>query len=148
MIKRYTIFLSLFIGACASPYSARNIPEIPGLDARLAGDDKAEIFISNNFPRDCDYRRDGVLLKAAYITLANDYDHFEFSSDEDASKLNYKTIKLSSDAPISVYLCRGTCPLMYSADSVSHMLVSKFSRGTWATAKSGGPEIACHLPNK
>ncbi len=148
MIKRNIILLSLFVGACTSPYAASNIPEIPGLDTRLVNEERAEIFISRDFPRDCEYRRNSVLLKAAYIALANNYDHFEFSSDEDVSKLNYKSIKLSSEAPIPVYLCRGTCPLMYSADSISHMLVSKFSRGTWATPISGGPEIACHLSNK
>ena len=147
-MKRYIILLYLFIGACTSPYAASNIPEIAGLDARLVNEEKAEIFISRDFPKDCEYRRNSVLLKAAYIALANNYDHFEFSSDDDVSKLNYKSIKLSSDAPVSVYLCRGTCPLMYSADSVSHMLVSKFSRGTWATTTSGGPEITCNLPNK
>ncbi len=148
LTKRPLVLLSFFVAACTSPYAASNIPEIAGLDARLVDESTAKIFIADNFPQDCEYRRNAVLLKSAYIALANDYDHFEFSSDEDASVENYKSIKLSSNAPITVYLCRGTCPLMYSADALSHVLVSKFSRGTWSNPAVGNRAIACHLPTK
>jgi hypothetical protein len=135
----------VFMTGCTSPYSARGIPEIQGLDAKYIDEDSAEITISHDFPKDCEYRRNAILLKAAYIALSYDYDHFEFTSEEEVSKLGYNPIRLNSDQPIKVYLCRGTCPLMYSAGSLSHILVTKFSHPTWQTPPTKHQDEKCFL---
>ena len=143
-------FLACFLIAfsmigCTSPYSARGIPEIQGIEAKYSDVDTAEITISQDFPKDCEYRRNAILLKSAYVALSYDYDHFEFTSQEEVSKLGFNPIRLSSDEPIKVYLCRGTCPLMYSANSLSHILVTKFSRPTWQTPPSRHQDEKCFL---
>ena len=137
------IIISLI--ACTSPYSARGIPEVQGLEAKYIDADTAEITISQDFPKDCEYRRNAILLKSAYIALSYDYDHFEFTTEEEVSKLGYNPINLNSDQPIKVYLCRGTCPVMYSASSMSHILVTKFSRPTWQTPPTRHQEEKCLL---
>jgi len=130
---------------CTSPYAARGMPEIQGIDAKYIDTDTAEITISREFPKDCEYRRNAILLKSAYIALAYDYDHFEFTSEEEISKLGFNPILLNTDQPIKVYLCRGTCPLMYSANSLSHILVSKFSHATWQAPPSRRQDEKCIL---
>jgi hypothetical protein len=153
MEMRLTNFLSLTASflmiysmtGCTSPYSARGIPEVQGLEAKYIDADTAEITISQDFPKDCEYRRNAILLKSAYIALSYDYDHFEFTTEEEASKLGYNPINLNSDQPIKVYLCRGTCPVMYSASSMSHILVTKFSRPTWQTPPTRHQEEKCLL---
>ena len=140
-----SFFVVISIVGCTSPYSARGIPEIQGIEAKYVDVDTAEITISQDFPKDCEYRRNAILLKSAYIALSYGYDHFEFISQEEASKLGYNPIRLNSDQPIKVYLCRGTCPLMYSANSLSHILVTKFSRATWQVPPSKHQDEKCYL---
>ena len=142
------LLIALSIIGCTSPYAARGIPEIQGLDAAIVGTDVAEITISHDFPKDCEYRRNAILLKSAYIALSYDYDHFEFTSEDDVSKLRYEPIRLTSDQPIKVYLCRGTCPLMYSATSMSHILVSKFSHPTWENKYANREVEKCILKSR
>ena len=148
-MKKALLFLLLAsLCACTSPYSARGIPEIPGVQANMVDVDQAELVISVNFPRDCEYRRNAILLKSAAVALAHDFDHFEFSSDEETSKVRYTPISLNSDRPIRVYLCRGTCPLMYSADAMSHLLVSKFAHATWETRSANRADEKCLLDSR
>lgn len=148
MRNSLAIILFILLSACTSPYAARGIPEIPGIDAEMVGDDEAQLSFTKDFRTDCDYRRNAVLLKSAYIALSNDYDHFDFVHNEDISRAGYKTISLDSVAPIKVYLCRGTCPLMYSADAISHTLVTKFSHPTWESQPPVRKDEKCWLDYK
>lgn len=143
-----TIFFFILLSACTSPYAARGIPDIPGMNAVMVGDDEAQLTFSDDSITNCEYRRNAVLLKSAYIALSNDYDHFDFVRDDDFSRTGYKAISLTSTAPIKVYLCRGTCPLMYSADATSHLLVTKFSHATWDNQPPVRKEDKCFLDYK
>ena len=133
MKKIYLIFLSLTLIGCTSPYSAAGIPEIPGIQVGMRGAEEAELILSNELPNDCDYLRDAILLKSAAVALGQNFDHFEFT-DYETSKLEFLQNKRVVKSVITVHLCRGTCPQMYSAQSISHMLVGKFSQPTWKSA--------------
>lgn len=135
MKMRLGIFLVMGFAACTSPYAAANIPVIPGVDFKYTNVDQAELTISHDLPNDCQYIRDAVLLTSARASLQQGFDHFEFSEGEDESKAIFFQKRKNFNSHMYIHLCRGTCPLMYSADSISHMLVVKFSKATWGSAK-------------
>lgn len=148
MRKIILFILPFLLLACTSPYAGRGMPEISGINAVLVGTDEGQLTFSNDFVASCEYRRNAVLLKSAYIALMNDYDHFDFVQDDGLSRTGYNAISLTSNVPIKVYLCRGTCPLMYSADATSHLLVAKFSHATWDNQPRNKKDEKCFLEHK
>lgn len=117
----------LLVSGCSSPYSAEGIPDLPGMQAEFIADDKALIIISPELQSDFARRRDAILLKAAAAALESHYDYFEF-----IGPTPYRDVSAFSKpvSPVIVHFCRGTCPGMFSADTIAHILVREFELRT------------------
>lgn len=131
-----SVFASVMLNGCNSPYAAQEIPEIKGLNSSMVGSDVGEITFNSDLPNDCVYRRDAVMLRSASLAMKHNYDHFEYS-EGDASRLRFLIDCKKDTKPIKVYFCRGACPTMYSADSISHVLVIKFAKSIHSEPRYG-----------
>ncbi|MGJ0502432.1 MAG: hypothetical protein ACR65X_01585 [Methylocystis sp.] len=140
-----TAFL-LLVSGCASPYSAEGIPDLPGVRAEFIADDKAQIIVPPELQFDCGRTRDAVLLKAAVAALESHHEYFEFVDPTGTQYGDLSAIGKPT-SPVIVHFCRRTCPGMFSADAIAHVLVRKFEsdvRSVWAHGNSDSiGAIAC-----
>jgi len=93
----------------------------------LVDDNEANIQIDETLSVQGDCRRDALLITAAKIALQYHFTHFDFVKNPNSVKGNLSHITNGKDTNISVFLCRGVCPTMYSADSIAHMLTRRFT---------------------
>ena len=128
--KIAVIAFALLSGCNTSPYTAAGMPDDPSIEYHMLDESTAEMVLPADGAEFCPLTRDSILLKAAWITLKNNFDHFKVSDELALKALNRRKVR-----NIDVKLCRGACPGMYSADALSHILVNKFSGATWP---SGG----------
>ena len=131
-----SVSASVMLYGCNSPYSAQEIPEIRGVNSSMIGADVGEITFNSDLPNDCVYRKDAVMLRSASLAIKYSYDHFEYS-EGDNSRLRFLVDCKKDLKPVKVYFCRGTCTTMYSADSISHVLVPKFARSIYSEPRYG-----------
>ena len=130
-----TILAFAGLAACASPYSASSMPDIPGVNITYSDFDRAQLSLSHELPWDCEYIRDAILLMSARAALKYEFDHFELTQDEDGSQAIFLERKTAFDKVMNIHFCRGTCPMMYSANALSHVVLPKFSKATWTSTK-------------
>jgi hypothetical protein len=124
---RSAFFLSccLYLSSCAlpSPYSALGIPELQEVQVASLAEGELKLTTSPGLSPNC--RRDAIFLKAAKITLENSNSHFQIVGE---TKTQYATIDPKElREPVTIRLCSGVCPGMFSANGIAHVLVPKFS---------------------
>lgn len=114
-----------FLSGCAlpSPFSATGIPDLPEVQVAKAADDELTLATSPGLSPNC--RRDAIFLMAAKIALENSRGYFQIVGE---TKTQYSTIKANElKEPVTIKLCSGVCPGMFSANGIAHILVPKFS---------------------
>jgi len=116
-----------------SPYGPGLLADIAGVQWKMTDQDKAEVYLDEGSPLSPACQRDAIMLVAAKIALYNNFTHFDFSDNASVPKIKLDRLKKFSGETISVFLCRGNCSTMYSADSVAHILANKF-RGSYYTS--------------
>jgi hypothetical protein len=124
---RSALFLTciIFLSSCAlpSPYSAAGIPDLPEVEVTRSAEGELRLFTSPGLSPKC--RRDAIFLKAAKITLENSSSHFQIVGE---TKTQYSSINANElQEPVTIKLCGGVCPGMFSASGIAHILVPKFS---------------------
>ena len=115
----------IILSSCARPsaYSAAEITVLTQVDVRRIHENEFQLSTSPGLSANC--RRDAIFLEASKIALENDKTHFQIVG---GAKTQYESINAKElIEPVSINLCRGVCPGMFSASGVSHILLPKFS---------------------
>ncbi len=121
------ILLSLLLCGCMSPYGPTYLPVFSWIKWTLVEYDEVNIQIDEKAPEQSSCKRDAILLTAAKIALQHNYSYFDFTKDPRIAKESLNHILNGREKSFSVFLCRGVCPTMYSAISISHLLSHRFN---------------------